>query len=242
MLLRANQGRRPQITFTSDFHELVEGDLIAGPCVLRYDPLRLVSAETYPHDHHVSAHVRFHPNLGSWDGVMTLPAGVPLAVLADPAGQGFMLETVFTIPNGCQELEAWFSCTHDDGTVHWDSKMGRNYWLRFPLKDLEIRRAANVKKTGTGHDALELEIGSAAATERVDVRWRFTHPAGVPRKTTTLVAHSDREGRKIWNTPPGGIPIAEGATVVFDVVYTIGGHQFTDDNQGNWYLVENDRK
>ena len=55
-LLRANQGSRPQITFTSDFHELVTGDLVPGPCALRYDPLRLVElGDDADEPHHIRA-------------------------------------------------------------------------------------------------------------------------------------------------------------------------------------------
>ena len=34
---RRGQGYKPKLIFTSDFHELVNGDLIPGPCLLRYD-------------------------------------------------------------------------------------------------------------------------------------------------------------------------------------------------------------
>src|SRR5271165_5910321 len=105
MMTRSNRGKRPQITFTSDFHELVVGDLAPGPCVLRYDPLRLVAAVTHGRRLEVWSFIRFHPCGGGWEGVAGVPARVPLGLLADPAGQGYMLESSFTIPPGCDELE-----------------------------------------------------------------------------------------------------------------------------------------
>ena len=108
-----------EITFTSDFRELVQGDGAAGPCVLRYDPSRLASKPGGGDGRRVRAYVRFHPGGGEWEGQMTAPS---------KAG---MLETRFDLATDCRELEVWFSSTHADGQVEWDSKFGRNYWLRF---------------------------------------------------------------------------------------------------------------
>jgi hypothetical protein len=108
---------------------------------LRYDPVRLVSASTHARDLQIKAFVRFHPCGGVWEGILTVPARVPLGLLADPYGQGFMLETTFTIPPGNDELEIWFSYINPDGNICWDSEFGQNYWLRFPLHDIEINKA-----------------------------------------------------------------------------------------------------
>lgn len=76
---RHSSGSSPQLTFTSDFHELVQGDLVPGPCVIRYDPLRIVDRDhTQVADQHVSAFVRLHPSGVEWHGVLHLPAGLPL--------------------------------------------------------------------------------------------------------------------------------------------------------------------
>lgn len=240
MQLRQNKGSRPQITFTSDFHELVQGDLVPGPCVLRYDPLRLVTiGDAATENHHIRAYVRFHPVGVEWQGTMELPEGLPLADLADATGQGFMLTTTFDIPEGCDELEVWFSCTHDDGQTHWDSDHGKNHWLRFGLADLALKSAKvkAAKKKTAAQDALEFEFATKAEVASVNVRWRLTNRPQAPRVVTPLVSASTATG-KTWSAPEGGIPVPKGAVVAFDVVYRIDGRDFTDDNQGRWYIAD----
>ena len=241
MQLRQNKGSRPQITFTSDFHELVQGDLVPGPCVLRYDPLRLVTiGDAATENHHIRAYVRFHPVGVEWQGTLDLPAGLPLADLADATGQGFMLTTTFDIPEGCDELEVWFSCTHDDGQTHWDSDMGKNHWLRFGLSDLALKSAKvkAAKKKTAAQDALEFEFTTKAKVESVNVRWRLTNRPQAPRVVTPLVCASAAATGKTWSAPEGGIPVPKGAVIAFDVVYRVDGRDFTDDNQGRWYIAD----
>ena len=241
MQLRQNKGCRPQITFTSDFHELVQGDLVPGPCLLRYDPLRLVTlGDAATEHHHIRAYVRFHPVGVEWQGVMDLPAGLPLADLTDVTGDGFMLTTTFTIPPGCDELEVWFSCTHDDGQTHWDSDMGKNHWLRFGLADLSLKTAKikAAKKKTAAQDALEFEFATKPKVESVNVRWRLTNAPKAPRVVTPLVCAAETPAGKTWTAPAGGIPVPKGAVVAFDVVYNVEGHAYTDDNQGRWYIAD----
>ena len=241
MQLRQNKGSRPQITFTSDFHELVQGDLVPGPCVLRYDPLRLIElGDAAEETHHIRAYVRFHPLGSEWQGLMELPAGLPLADLADPTGDGYMLTATFTIPEGCDELEVWFSCTHDDGHTHWDSDFGKNHWLRFGLADLSIK-AAKVKtatKKSAAQDSLDFELVTKSKVEAVKVRWRVTSAPHSPRQITPLVVDAEAASGKTWVSPDGGIPVPKGATIAYDVVYQVGGRSFTDDNQGRWYIAD----
>ncbi len=241
MQLRQNQGDRPQITFTSDFHELVQGDLVPGPCVLRYDPLRLVTLGDAASEHHnIRAFVRFHPVGSEWQGAMDLPAGLPLADLADSTGQGFMLTTTFGIPEGCDELEVWFSCTHDDGQTHWDSDLGKNHWLRFGLADLVLKTAKIkvAKKKTVAQDALEFEFATKAKVEAVSIRWRLTNAPQAPRVVSPLVCGASTATGKTWTSPEGGIPVPKGGVVAFDVVYRVEGRDFTDDNQGRWYIAD----
>lgn len=235
MQLRHNVGSRPQITFTSDFHELVQGDLVPGPCLLRYDPLRLVALNE-PEDHHnIRAFVRFHPTGVEWQGVMSLPAGTPLADQADICGQGFMLTAPLTIPSDCDAIEAWFSCSHPDGETHWDSDHGKNHWLRFGLADLTIKSAtvAAAKKNAV-QDTFKVEVTTKPCIESVDIRWRQTKSPQAPRIKTPLKANTDGS----WSTPKEGIPVAKNSVIAFDIIYTVAGRTFTDDNQGRWYIAD----
>jgi len=240
MQLRQNKGARPQITYTSDFHELVQGDLIPGPCLLRYDPLRLIDlGDAAGETHHIRAYIRFHPTGVEWQGVMELPAGLPLVELADPTGDGLMLTTTFEIPEGCDELETWFSCTHEDGHTHWDSDSGKNHWLRFGLADLSLKIA--VVKPGdatSSHDTFEVKIIAKPKVESVEIRWRITSNSAFPRQITPLAAAAVTPAGKTWVTPDGGFPVPKGATIAFDIVYRVGGHVYTDDNQGRWYIAD----
>lgn len=241
MQLRQNAGARPQITFTSDFHELVQGDLVPGPCVLRYDPLRLVTlGDAATEDHHIRAYVRFHPGGVEWQGLLELPAGLPLADLADASGQGFMLTSTFDIPVGCDALEVWFSCTHEDGQTHWDSDHGKNHWLRFGLADLALKSAKvkPAKKKTDAQDTLAFEFSTKPKVESVEVRWRLTNSPKTPRVTTQLVCTADTPAGKTWTAPDGGIPVPKGAVVAFDVVYHVESRPYTDDNQGRWYIAD----
>jgi Family of unknown function (DUF6209) len=240
MLRRQNSGSRPQLTFTSDFHELVQGDLVPGPCLLRYDPLRLVDlGDASNADHVIRAYVRFHPQGSEWQGRMELPAGLPLAEMADASGQGLMLTTTFDIPEGCDELEVWFSCTHPSGESHWDSDYGKNHWLRFGLADIAIE-AARVVPPPAGsqaQDRLTFKLSSSPSVDAVSVRWRLTATPSFPRQTTELVAGGLAAGRRTWEAP-GGVPVPHRATVAFDVVYRVRDREFTDDNQGRWYIAD----
>src|SRR5438067_39118 len=107
MLKRRSAGRRPQITFTADFHELVQGGLIYGPCVLRYDPHRIVpqgeiaGATTLPRP--VKGYINFHPAGGHWEKEMWVPPGRVLERIPDPTGQGTMFDVEFPLPQGCDQ-------------------------------------------------------------------------------------------------------------------------------------------
>lgn len=94
---------------------------------------------------------------------MELHTGLPLADLSDISGQGYMLTTSFDIPRGCDELEVWFSCTHQDGHTHWNSDFGKNHWLRFGLADIDIETAKVVtsKEKAAVTDTLEFALSIA---------------------------------------------------------------------------------
>jgi hypothetical protein len=242
MLTRRSAGRRPQLTFTADFHELVQGDHRPGPCVLRYDPWRIVppaEIDALPRSGRpVTAHINFHPGGGSWQGDLWLPPGLAVPHEADPAAQSAVMKGEFSLEERCEELEVWFSHTNAAGQQLWDSRMGQNYWLRFPTHDLKLRRAALAADPGGSVDRLHVEVESVPIVEAIELRWRLTHPSGSPRKSFVLSAAAEPHGGKLWTAAPDGVPIPVGATLVFDLVYTVGGRTFTDDNEGTWYLPD----
>jgi hypothetical protein len=235
---RRGQGYKPRLTFTSDFHELVFGDLIPGPCLLRYDPLRIVprnEVSLLPRTQRpVTAHIRFHPAGQLSEIEMRFRPAEWLIVDEDPTGEGTMLQIRFDLPRGCQELECWFSHADDYGQTKWDSAMGANYWLRFPLFDIDITQATIAAQRGA-LDLFRLEAQSVPEVDSVNVRWRYTSAINDARYQSPLSA-TLRDGRKRWSLG-AGVDVASDTPLAFDLVYFIGTHKYTDDNQGTWYVV-----
>ena len=149
-----------------------------------------------------------------------------------------MLRAEFLLPSGCEELECWFSYMDATGQTHWDSAMGANFWLRFPAHDLNLLRGEVVSLPEAGLDRLEVELESIPVVETIDLRWRLTQPSDQPRRQCALISAAAHDARKGWAMPVGGVPVPSGATVVFDLVYTVGGRKFTNDNEGTWFLAE----
>ncbi len=241
MLKRRARGQWPQVVFTSDFHELVRGDLGPGAtCVLRYDPHRLVPESEIPRlpatQRPITAHVRFHPSGALWEEEMRFPKASRLLADNDPTGSGTMLETRFPLREGSDELETWFSYVNDAGQTEWDSAAGQNHWLRFPSHDLEILTASVTPQPQSAFDQFRLEVESVAAVDQVAVRWRYTRDISGPIEKRQLVT-AVNDGRKLWTLAPASGHVASGSPLSFDLVYEVGGRVFTDDNQGTWYVI-----
>jgi len=240
MLKRRGKGQQPQITFTSDFHELVRGDLLAGPCVVRYDPLRIVPREELASlpatQRPITAHVRMHPGGELWEGAMRFRPASRLIVDEDPTGQGTMLEIEFPLREGRDEIECWFSYSDASGKSLWDSASGRNYWERFPAHDLNLRSAEIISQNNQPLDRFKLEIESVPQVESMTVRWRYTTAISNDRQSRPLTSAMDGE-KKLWTLPVESANVASDTPLAFDLVYMVGDRKTTDDNQGTWYIV-----
>jgi len=192
----------------------------------------------------IFANIRCHPSRDLWRGVMTVPAGIPLRMLADPSAQGFVLETTFPIPLACDQLEAWFSYTRPNGETRWDSDFGKNSWLRFPLHDLKTIQAVVHPpwQAAPGHDVFEIKISSLSSVDSMEARWRVANFPKEPRRQAPLTSSAHGTPMKLWSITGGGVMVPRHATVVFDLVYHVAGYKFTDDNQGQWYIAEQQNK
>ena len=242
MLKRLSAGHRPQLTFTSDFHELVQGDLLPGPCVLRYDPFRIA-----PHEHiagktalpgKLTVEVVFHPQGTHWSTPFDVQSGRALDIVPDVVGQGTMCKANFNIPEGCEELECWFQYIDACGNRYWDSNQGRNYWLRFPTHDLLMISASVDSSSNKAADTLQMEVTSVSQVGSMEVRWRAMKFGPGTRQISPLSAASSNEpGRTLWS-PSDPIEVPQRSPVAFDIVYTVEGRSYTDDNEGNWYVVD----
>jgi hypothetical protein len=237
---RRGLGYKPKLTFTSDFHELLNGDLIPGPCLLRYDPLRIVPRDeisALPSTQRpITAHVRLHPSGELWEKNMRFRPAPRLVLDEDPTGEGTMLLAEFPLPKDCQELECWFSYLDNQGGEKWDSAMGANFWIRFPTHDLPIVEAKIVARDTQALDLFKLEVESLPAVETIGVRWRYTTAINDARYERPM-AVTILGGRKSWSLHGDGAPVSSNTPLAFDLVYRADGHTFTDDNQGTWYIV-----
>jgi hypothetical protein len=239
MLKRRGKGQWPQIIFTSDFHELVRGDLLEGNCVLRYDPYRIVPpgeiAGLPQSQRSITCHLHFHPEGQTWEGEMRFAPATYLVAQYEPTGQGTMLEIDFHLPPGSDEIECWFSYVDETGKTLWDSNLGSNFWLRFPTHDLQITVAELVAGPTGALDLFELEIESVPAVETITVQWRYANEiTGTSQQrplTETLLGD-----RKRWSLP-GGAPVAWNTPLAFVLLYTVAGQTFFDDNDGTKFVV-----
>lgn len=241
MLKRLSSGHSPQLTFTSDFHELVQGDLIPGPCVVRYDPFRIVPKKIVSGSSwlpgKLTMEVIFHPQGMHWSNQFNVQSGRALEVLPNIVGQGNMCKTDFEIPEGCEELECWFHYIDESGNQYWDSNQGKNYWLRFPTHDLPALSADVTQDPKDATDALNVQVFSVPEVGSIAIRWRATQQQSGPRRTSPMTSTGiNEEGKKMW-APADRIGVPHLAAVAFDLVYTVGGRLFTDDNEGNWYIA-----
>jgi hypothetical protein len=183
----------------------------------------------------IVAHIRRHPSAQLSQIEMRFRPAEWLTVDEDPTGDGTMLQATFDLPKGCRVLECWFSYLENNGQTQWDSALGANYWIRFPTFDLEITQAAITGRPGLPRDLLQLQVRSVPEVTAIDVRWRYTNAINDARYqrplTVTLI-----EGQKNWNLE-GGAEVASSTPLAFDLVYFVNTHLYTDDNQGNWYVV-----
>jgi len=175
---------------------------------------------------------------------MTVPARVPLQSMADSAAQGYVLETAFDIPKDCDQLEVWFAYHRPNGETRWDSDFGKNFWMRFPLNDVKTIQAIvhPPRQPVPGHDMFEVEVTSLACIESMVVRWRIGNQSREERRQSPLVSSAQGSSLKRWSLTGGGVTVPRNATVVFDLVYYVGGRKFTDDNQGRWYIADEQTK
>jgi hypothetical protein len=235
-MLRRFQGRPAQLSFTSDFHELLEGDLQPGSSLtLRYDPDRLSPPPSYTFGDPrwpVVAFLRFFEH-----GPMTslsLVGSVTHLPDRDPTGQGSMLTGVAALPAHAQFVEVWFQGGTND--IHWDSDYGSNFWFRFPYQDLSTI-VATVSIADDQNARFQLSVSSIAAVHAMHVRF-YDAANSVPVKQeealrSGLLVSSTAE--HAWRFECAVTPTAH---IRFKLYYWIGDKRFKDDNSGQYYIAE----
>lgn len=241
MLTRLEADYHPQITFTSDFHELVTGNLKAGvPLRLSYDPQRIVPiGEPYlfgDPQRPVTAHVRFSSSLPVQVVELTSPGGVSAAPDRDATGQGSMLKAELDIPADAEMVSVGFTFTCLDGTVVDDNDFGVNFNFRFPEHDLEVLDTNVVADAARNVSLFHVRVGTVATVEQATVRFGKVGEPHANNEELALHEVERSEGRQGKEWMVEGVVVPTGAVISFKVFYWIGGVRFKDDNTGHYYL------
>lgn len=242
MIARAYAGKPAQITFTSDFHELLEGDLRPGePVRLRYDPRRIVPAEDsyvfgspkYP----INAFARFHEGEAVAREILVSPAGIVTQPKYDISGQGSMLEASVDVPADAEEVVIWFSYLAATGEMHFDNDDGKCFRLRFPSADVQVAEATVVSNAAKKKGEFSLSVAAIDAVNAVNVRYRIAGNAefGHHEVSLTKSAQKDKQQKPVWSAT--GIAVPPQSTVQFKIFYWIGETRYKDDNSSRYYMA-----
>lgn len=242
MIERSNAGQPALITFTSDFHELVIGDLRPGhPVTLRYDPKRIIPAdENYRFGdpkRPIIAHVQFGKDKPESRQILVSQIGIVENPSYDPTGHRFALTAQIDVPADAEELIAWFSYLAQSGEMHYDSDEDVNYRFSFVSCELAVLNATVVSDPQTPYSGFAVTVAADDKIEAVSVRYRVVaDPAfGKDEKPLHKTGRRDKEGRGIWEV--AGLTVPYRATVRFKLFYWIGGQRYKDDNSGHYYLA-----
>ncbi len=242
MIERDFTGLPPRITFTSDFHELVRGDLRPGSSVsLRYDPARIVPAVNgYKFGdpaHHIVAHVTFPPHAGA----VSIPLHSPSGVLAEPdtdaTGGGDMLAATVRIPEDANAMILWFTHEGPYGGTSYDSDFGRNFHFGFPTRQIGLLEATVAEGAPRRPASFTVKVAAAPEVRRVLVRMRVVGTSASPSSEHDLRRSDERraDGWSVWALDPIAVPSR--AVVQFKLYYWTNNIRYKDDNSGLYYLA-----
>ena len=242
MINRAQAGQPAVITFTSDFHELVTGDLRPErPVTFRYDPRRII-----PRDEPcrlgdlkrpIMAHVQFGQRQPATSQTLTSPVGMIEHPVHDPTGQRFALMARFDIPADAEEVIVWFSYQALSGEMYYDSDYGANYHFSFVSNHLEVAAATVVSDPQTASSRFAVTVATDDKIDAVAVRYLAVSDPTFGKDESSLqpTGQRDAQGRRLWAVTD--LPAPPQATVRFKIYYWLGGQCYKDDNAGHYYLA-----
>lgn len=225
------------LTFTSDFHELLRGNLAPGKTLrLRYDPLRIAPpGEDYVFGdpaRPIFVHARFGNGPSICQELQSAVGMLPDRQ-ADITGYGNMLTATLTLPPDALYLEIWFSFEGQAGTL-WDSDFGRNFQFGFAREQIAVKTADVVMTAGVGR--LQLDVTALTQVAHVSARVHAAMHGAFPSFTVDLHADdTSTDGWRTWHTDDVAIP--GGQIVRFKLYYWIGRRRYKDDNDGLYYLT-----
>jgi hypothetical protein len=228
--------RPAQISFTSDFHELVEGDLRPGGVVtLSYDPNRMPLPPDYTFGDPrwaFTAMARFRDHGPVAD--VSLKGAFTRHPDRDPTGQGSMLRGTLNVPPDALFVELWSALSAPDGT-HWDSDYGRNFWFRFPFQDIPVI-AATVTPDNKGTAELRLDIEAEPNVDGAVVRYYdMSQRTQVIKREEALSLVGPIGAHRKWTYAE---TVAANAAIRFKLYYWVGGRRYKDDNSSKYYVAD----
>lgn len=252
-------GQPAQITFTSDYHELVLGDLRAGVnCRISYDPLRIVPQNSsYTHgdpNQPVFAHIQFQEDGPEENLELYSPMGIVENPHRDPTGaRSAMLVKEFNIPEGAKELIIWFSYfDRDTNQTYYDSDRDQNFRFRWPYHDVQIKTADVIAEKNSDSEqenptsCFKLEVSAIPEITEVLVRWSLVNSPEstsnkVDRKDKVALKDTDRieEGKKIWSA---SLVVPYKAIVRFKLFYRLNGREYKNDNASSYFFAPQPKK
>ncbi|HTU17157.1 MAG TPA: DUF6209 family protein [Gemmataceae bacterium] len=240
MAQRHLEGKPAQITFTSDFHELLVGDLRPeSQLTVRYDPDRIVPAgppyvmgdPRYP----VFGHFSFADGEPETIVTLTSPAGIIMKRQSDPTGRGPLLQAEVKVPANADFVRVWFHFDPENAPRAIDNDQGKFYWFRFPFLDLHLLKAEVVKTKTGGEFSVQLE--ALPVVENVEVRYVIINrepplkeQAKLQRGTTPRT-----DGRFLWAS--SNVRVDADAILRFKIYYTVASRAYKDDNSSRYYLT-----
>jgi len=220
----ATKTTSPQLTFTADWQNQIQGSFIPGTIKLRYDLQRLAT-EAEPAESDIEVFARFLPEGVIWSNPLKLEKKAG----AKKKNGSSYVATDLPIPADCEELELWFSRQLPSGETQWDSNFGKNYRQRFPSMDLEVSKVkitrSKAKKPVADSFMLEVKSGLKIEAVTLECSWEVdgeSVPLSLP-----MELKSEKKTGKTWAMPDTKIAIPCGVAVTYSFSYYIQGVKYS---------------
>jgi len=219
MIHRALEGKPALITFTMDFHQVVQGDLQPGKkFLIDYDAERLPNERsTYQGKPawSITAYVKFSETGQPHPYVLKSLTGPVRPKITNESGSGTIMKASVPVPVNASEVILWFVNTGRSGAVYYDSDYGRNYWFRFVQNDIRVISDQIVSDPETPYSGFGVQVSAAPALTGVSVHYRVHRKCMNTRHggRVRLLSKGQDLLLRITDSDPGSEGIASAAPV-----------------------------
>jgi len=242
MIHRALEGKPALITFTMDFHQVVQGDLQPGKkFLIDYDAERLPNERsTYQGKPawSITAYVKFSETGQPHPYVLKSLTGPVRPKITNESGSGTIMKASVPVPVNASEVILWFVNTGRSGAVYYDSDHDRNYWFRFVQNDIRVLSDEVVSDPETPYSGFGVQVSAAPALTGVSVHYRVLNMPKNPMEATVplqMTGPSAGGNLNLWSIAKVVVPYR--SVISFDILYSTEGRTFIDDNHGRGYLA-----